>query len=233
MLGLWSLGWRLGRRLPIDAPDGGTRIADAVISLLGLLLAFSFAMSLGRHDDRRLQVTAQANAIGDFYTCVTLLPEPHRSALQSVCREYANNELELLRRYHDAGQERESIRRSAAMHNRMTGLVAAALENPTPVAVPLTNTLNGVTSAHASRVAAYEEILPWNTQLLLLVSAGVAAFLMGHQQGRTRKPSHRSTFIFFLLVSFVVFVVLDLNQPRRGTITVNYQSLERLAESMR
>src|SRR5215218_3515376 len=102
MLGLWSLGWRLGRRLQQgDSNDGGTRIADAVISLLGLLLAFSFAMSLGRHDDRRLQVTAHANAIGDFYTCATLLPEPHRSALQNVCREYVNNELELLRRYHD------------------------------------------------------------------------------------------------------------------------------------
>ena len=37
--------------------------------------------------------------------------------------------------------------------------------------------------------------------------------------------------IFFLLVSLVIFVVLDLNQPRRGKITVNYQSLERLPES--
>ena len=235
MLGLWSLGWRLGGRLPDDSDGGGTRIADATVSLLGLLLAFTFAMSLGRHDDRRQKVIAQSNAIGDFYTCITLLPEPHRSGLQTVCRQYVSNELDLLGRYHDRAQERESIARSAAMHNRMTELVAKALEKGTPIAVPLTNTLNDVTSAHASRVAAYEEILPWNTQLLLLVSASVAAFLMGHQQGHTRarKASHRGTFIFFMLVSLVIFVVLDLNQPRRGTITVNYQPLERLAKSMK
>ena len=40
------------------------------------------------------------------------------------------------------------------MHNRMQALVGEAVDGQTPVVVPLVNTLNGVTSSHAARLAA-------------------------------------------------------------------------------
>ena len=46
-------------------------------------------MALGRHDQRRLAVIAESNAIGDYYTCASLLKEPQRNQLQSVIRDYA------------------------------------------------------------------------------------------------------------------------------------------------
>jgi len=233
MIALWALGLALGRRRPAELGDPETHVVDAAIALLGLLLAFTFAMSLGRHDDRRLTVVAQSNAIGDFYTCVALLEEPHRSALQSVLREYVVAELELIRYYLPPDQEQVAIARSQAMHDGMTQLVGRAIAQGTPIAVPLTNTLNALTSANASRVAAYEELLPWNTQLLLVASGMAAAYLMGRQQGQTRKSCHSGTLVFFVLVSLVIFVVLDLNQPRRGSITVNVESMKRLAQSMK
>jgi hypothetical protein len=90
MFTCWTLGWRRGRRFPlVPGEDPGTKFIDAGLALLGLLLAFTFSMSLGRHDQRRHAEVAESNAIGDFYTCASLLKEPHRSRLQNVIREYA------------------------------------------------------------------------------------------------------------------------------------------------
>jgi hypothetical protein len=233
MLAFWALGWWRGRRLPADcgqAPE--TKVTDASVALLGLLLAFTFAMTLGRHDHRRLMVVAESNAIGDFYTCATLLKEPHRSALQATIRDYAQNEVDTLCRFVPPADQQKATQRSQESHSRMTDIVAQAVRDGTPIAICLTNTLNSVTSANASRLAAYEEMLPWSIQLLLLLGAIIPSFLMGRQKGATQEKYLSGTLSFIVLVSLVIFVTLDLNQPRRGLIRVNRESFDRLTQSI-
>jgi len=208
------------------------KFTDASLAILGLLLAFTFAMAVGRHDQRRLAVVAESNAIGDFYTCATLLKEPHRSALQEVIRDYAQNEFGALSRFLLPSEQNKVTSRSQEMHNRMTGIVAQALAEGTPIAMNLTGTLNGVTSANASRLAAYEETLPWSVQFLLLLSAIVPSFLMGKQQAAAQKTRVSGTLSFVVLVILVIFVIMDLNQPRRGLILVNRDSFVRLIQTM-
>jgi Mg2+/citrate symporter len=208
------------------------KFTDASMAILGLLLAFTFAMALGRHDQRRLAVVEESNAIGDFYTCASLLNEPHRNALQSVIRDYARNELNALSELLSTEETQRAILRSQEMHGRMTDIVARTIADGTPIAVSLTNTLNEVTSANASRLAAYEAILPWSVQLLLLLAAVVPAFLMGKQQGASQKARLSGTLSFVVLVALVIFVIMDLNQPRRGLVTVRYDCFVRLIHSM-
>jgi len=232
MLAGWGIGWWRGRQsVPEPAQAPGIKFTDASMALLGLLLAFTFAMTLGRHDQRRLTVVAESNAIGDFYTCASLLKEPHRSALQAVIRDYARHELDGLSQYQRAVQQRELAQQGAEMHGRMTDLAARAVADGTPIAICLTNTLNGVTSAAASRLASYEEILPWSIKLLLLLGAVVPSLLMGKHQGATREVCLPGTLSFIILVTFAVFVTLDLDQPVRGLITVNREPFDRLIQS--
>jgi hypothetical protein len=232
MFASWYLGWRLGRRLhPEPGEDPGTKFTDASMALLGLLLAFTFSMAMVRHDQRRLAVVAESNAIGDFNTCVTLLREPKRSDLQIVIRDYAHLQLDMLRRLLPATEEENSLQRSREMQAQMTSKVAQAIDG-SPIDLALTNTLNNLTSTHASRLAAYDEILPWSIVLLLLLSSIVPSFLIGMKQGETHKLHHSGTLSFIVLVSLVIFVTLDLNQPRRGLIRVNREPLERLTKSL-
>jgi hypothetical protein len=102
----------------------------------------------------------------------------------------------------------------------------------TPIAVSLTNTLNGVTSSDASWLAALRDRLPWSIVLLLFVASTVPAFLMGQQQGVSQRPHLSGTLSFILLVTLVTYVTLDLNQPGKGFIRVSQESLERLLDSM-
>jgi len=233
MLGAWYVGWRRGRRAtPESGDDPGIKFTDAALALLGLLLAFTFSMSLGRHDERRTIVVAESNAIGDFYTCASLLKEPNRSSLQGVIRAYAQHKLDAARHIRWESDLEEKVQQFQNQHARMTAIVDAALIEGTPIAMPLTNTLNNVTSTHASRLAAYRERLPWSIVLLLFLGAIVPAFLMGLKQATSSRPHLAGPACFILMVTFVVYVTLDLNQPSSGTIQVSQEPLERLLQSM-
>jgi hypothetical protein len=234
MLVAWRLGWRSGRTLQARGEDPSLgKLDDASIALLGLLLAFSFSMALGKHDRRREMVVADSNAIGDFYTCASLLPDPVRSELQKVIREYTEHRLELVRR-HALLEEKfdQELRRMHEMQGRMTDLVARAVNQGTPVAVPLANTLNGLTSNHAARLAAIEDRLPLTIVATLFFASIVAAALVGRNQGSSPHPRLTGTLTFVILVTLVIYVTLDLNQPYRGLIEVSQAPMERVLGSM-
>jgi hypothetical protein len=233
MLVFWSIGWWWGRRSPPEAgQDPGTKFTDASMALLGLLLAFTFSMALGRHDQRRQAAVADSNAIGDFYTCASLLKEPSRSKLQAVTREYARHKLDMARASEAETDQEQAIQRCLEMHARMTDIVAQVVAAGTPIANPLTNTLNNLTSGNAAYLAANQEKLPWIIVLLLMLGSVVPAFLMGLHQGTSRTAHLSGTLSFVILVALVILVTLDLNQPASGFIRVNHGSLVRLIQSM-
>jgi hypothetical protein len=233
MLASCGIGWWGARRLRRDGgePPSG-KFDDAAMGLVGLLLAFTFAMSLGKHDQRRLMLVADSNAIGDFYTCASLLKDPVRAKLQSVIREYAELRLSTARTASGEAALEKALEHAQQLQGRMTDLVAEAVNDGTPVAVPLTNTLNGVTSSHASRLAAYRDRLPASIVLLLYLAAAVSTVLLGRQQGASGKLHLAGLLSYILLVTLVVYVTLDLNQPHRGLITVSQEPLERLIRSI-
>jgi hypothetical protein len=227
-------GSSMGRpmREETKIPAAVSKFEDASLALLGLLLAFTFSMALGKHDQRRAMVVADSNAIGDFYTCASLLKEPIRNKLRSVIHDYTALRVELSRHRYDEATFESALRQFQQMHNQMVELVSQALGNGTPIAISLTATLNAVTSSHAERLAAIRDRLPTTIVALLLLSAVVAAMLVGREQGASGNADIAGTVSFILLVSFVIFVTLDLNQPDRGLITVSQEPMQRLLSTM-
>jgi hypothetical protein len=230
MLGGWAFGWWIGQRNPADPDEKSAgRFVDGSLALFGLLLGFTFAMALGKHDQRRLMVVDDSNAVGDFYTCATLLPDPQRTQLQDVIREYLNTRLNFLRGNQDRATTEKVIVES---HQRMTSLVAEAVNAGTPVTVPLVNTLNNLTSSHASMVAAVRDRLSFEVLLLLFVASVISTVLVGRHHGARNKLPIAGTICYVLLVCLAVCVILDLNRPFKGLISVNYEPLEHLAASI-
>src|ERR1700720_1638341 len=120
MLAAWQIGRRMGGRLRGKDGVKPSKFDDASIALLGLLLAFSFGTSIAKHDQRRLAVIGDANAIGDFYTCASLLKEPTRTRLLAVIREYAQLRLDLTRGLPLPGALDEALAKFGHMHDQMS-----------------------------------------------------------------------------------------------------------------
>ena len=178
MLAAWQIGRRMGGRLRGKDGVKPSKFDDASIALLGLLLSFSFGTSIAKHDQRRVAVVADANAIGDFYTCASLLKEPSRSKLEAVIRQYAQLRLDLARGRLRPRDLEEALAKFGRMHDQMIALVSEALSDGAPIAVSLANTLNSVTSNQASRLAAYRDRLPASIVFLLYTCAIVTALLI-------------------------------------------------------
>jgi hypothetical protein len=231
MLAAWRIGIRLGRGL--RAGDGTPPQFDgASMALLGLLLAFAFGSSMGKYEQRRIAVVQDSNAIGDFYTCATLLKEPIRSKLQAVIRGYTERRLKLALEPMSSLNLENALAEFQQMHDQMTMLVDQALSGGTPIAVSLTNTLNAVTSNHAARLAAIRDRLPGSIVALLFVSTIVTTILIGRNQGFSGSVDPSGVVCFVLLVSFAVYVTLDLNRAGLGFIRVSQEPIERLISSM-
>jgi hypothetical protein len=233
MLASWGIGWWRGRRMaPESGDDPGIKFIDAGVAILGLLLAFTFAMALGRHDQRRLTVVAESNAIGDFHTCASLLKEPFRSRLQDLIRDYARFQLDTPHERLSESDQRRATQRSLEMQAGMTDIVREAIAADTPIALALTNTLNNVSSTNAARLETYQEKLPWSIVLLLFLSSLIPSFLIGEKQGLSQKTHFSGSAAFIGLVALVIFVTLDLSQPRQGLIRVSQTPLETVIQSM-
>jgi len=231
MLGAWRVGIRVGLRM--RAANRTTPQFDgAAMALLGLLLAFAFGASMGKYEQRRIAVVEDSNAIGDFYTCATLLKEPIRSKLQAVIRGYAEQRLNIARQPINSVNIESALTDFQRMHQQMTTLVDQALSGGTPIAVSLTNTLNDVTSNHAARLAALRDRLPGSIVALLFVSTIVTTILIGRNQGFLGSFDPNGVLGFILIVSLAIYVTLDLNRPDRGFIKVSQEPIERLISSM-
>jgi len=85
-------GYRLGCRTHPRASEGSQSVCAvllaAMLGLLGLLLAFSFAMAATRYDLRTALVLREATAIGTAYVWTSVLEEPARVQIQGVLRAY-------------------------------------------------------------------------------------------------------------------------------------------------
>jgi hypothetical protein len=233
MLTAWAVGWLLGKRLPgklAEPPD--SKLSDASLALLGLLLGFTFSLALGMHEQRRQMVVSDSNSIGDFYTCASLIKQPVRGQLQTAIREYVGLRLELAAEDRDEAELQKKLAEIQESQNRMQTMVDEAVQAGTPVVVPLVNTYNEVTSSHAARLSALRYRLPASIVLILGVAAVTCMFLTGTHQAAKGEWRLASTLAFVALVSLVVWVVLDLNEPHRGLITVSQEPMRRVLAGM-
>lgn len=230
----WAFGWWRGRKQPPEpGHDPGVKFTDSTMALLGLLLGFTFSMSLSRHDQRRAMVVNDSNSINDFYTCASLLKGTPRTELMAEVREYAQAKLAITQRPLNEVEFEAAMTHFSVLIDRMTEWVDRAITEGTPIVVPLTNTLNALASSNASRLAAYRDRLPCSILSLLFLTSVVPAFLMGRQQGAAPCVHISGTLSFIFLVTAVLFVTLDLNLPASGTITVSQEPMIRLVKSMK
>jgi hypothetical protein len=232
MLAAWGIGARMGHRLLSQGHAKPSKFDDATMALMGLLLAFAFGTSIARYDQRRNAVVTDSNAIGDFYSCASLLKEPTRTQLQSVLQQYTQLRFDLSRTTVSDADLQIALSRFDRMHQQMIVLVSQALAEGTPIATPLTATMNAVTSSQASRLAALRDRMPGSIVILLFASAVIATLLAGRDQGITDSYDIAGTLCFILLVSTAFYVTLDLNSPASGLIKASQEPIERLLSSM-
>jgi peptidoglycan/LPS O-acetylase OafA/YrhL len=202
-------------------------ILGAVLTLLALLLGFTYAMSQGRFETRRQLVVEEANAIGTTYLRAKALSEPRSSQIQELLRQYVALRVEIAK-ITDATPEkiREADNRTKQLHSLIWSHAAAlAKASPNPIVSVFLQSLNEMIDLHSKRLAAFRNRVPFSIYLVLFIVSVITLWLVGYYFGTGRQKRRILSTMLALLVATVMWLILDLDQPARGLIRASQQSL--------
>lgn len=233
LLAAMEVGFRLGlrrHRAGVDAEreTAGDVTLGALLALLGLMLAFTYAFSMSRADLRKEAVVSEANAIGTAFLRADLAPEPGRSELRSALLDYARTRVSSARTVRDRAKLEAAIARSVEVQRRLWPATRLALEGdlPAPLQASLVQAVNEVIDAHTRRIAVVYDRIPGAVMILLLLIGAAAMGTAAHHAGLTGRTSNRWRLSAFAVVlAALMFLILDFDVILRGFVRVNHDSL--------
>jgi hypothetical protein len=231
-----EIGFRSGRKIQPKANEVViTQVATiwgAIIGLLALLLAFTFAMALSRNDLRRELVVDEANTIDAVYLKADLLPDPERSELKALLRQYVDDRLD----FYDAGIDENKLeevnQRTRQLQNRLWSTVPTVLQKDDRMATAglFVESLSNLVDLHTKRFSAMENHVPQGIIFLLFAVALMSTLAVGYGSGIGQNRHRLPTTMLCIIVVLVIAVILDLDRSRNGIIRVPQDSMLRLRD---
>lgn len=240
MLLFLEVGRRIGiRRTALDpegARTGVGAIEGAVFALLGLLIAFTFSGAAARLDTRRNLIVEEANAIGTAYLRLDLLAGQAGTQLRNDFRRYLETRLQYYRKYQDLEAAQQEWDKAMAMQAEIWNRAIAACrdagsQSATMLLLPAINQMIDITS---TRLMATIMHPPNVIFAMLTVMALISALVAGYGM-TSKKHSWLHMIGFAAVIAVTVYVILDLEYPRRGMISIQEADkvLSDLLRSMR
>ena len=236
--GLW-LSARIGssflkrqRKLEEDVREDFSVILTATLTLLGLIIGFSFSMAISRYDQRKNYEEAEANAISTEYLRADLLPEADAARVRALLSKYLDQRI-LFYKTRDKQQLRQINANTAQLQSELWSAVRApAAAQPTPMVALAISGMNDVLNSAGYTQAAWWNRIPHAAWVLMALIAICSNILVGY--GARRAEAERALMVVLpLVVSISFFLIADIDSPRGGVIRVQPRNLVSLAQSLR
>jgi hypothetical protein len=206
-------------------------IVPASLTLLGLIIGFSFSMSTGRYDLRKHYEEEEANAIGTEYVRADLLPAADAEKVRTLLKTYLDHRL-IFYTVRDADQLKQNDDVTEQLQAKMwAATVAPAVANPSALTALVTSGMNDVLNSQGYALAAWRNTIPTAAWILMEAIAVFCSMLLGYNMRRL-DPKYLPFVILPVLVSMAFFLIADIDSPRRGVVKVRPQNLESLAQSL-
>jgi hypothetical protein len=206
-------------------------ILAATLTLLGLIIGFSFSMAVNRYDQRKDFEEAEANAIGTEYVRADLLPAADATKLRALLKKYLDQRV-LFYITHDEEQIRQINARTAQLQAELwSTVVAPAAAQPTPLVALAVSGMNDVLNSQGYTQAAWWNRIPIAAWGLMVAIAVCCNGLVGFG-ARHMKAKGIMLLILPLILSIAFLLIADIDSPRGGLIHVNPKNLVSLAESL-
>jgi len=201
-------------------------LLSAALALLGLLIAFTFSLALNRYDSRRMLVVNEANAIGTAWLRAGLADGEAGRSLQHGIAAYADIRLRLPHSANEA-EAAKIERRSSQAQTRLWQQMKAALPKmqPPPVATTLVTAMNEMFDIASARKAERGAHIPSDVLAVLVLCAAMSAAIIGYVLGSTGRAHRTVTSILFVLLTLALLLILDLDRPWSGIVTISQQPM--------
>jgi hypothetical protein len=211
-----------------------TVVQSAALTLLGLLIGFTFSMAISRYEQRKNYEEAEANAIGTEYVRAGLLPATDAANVRDLLTKYLAQRLLFYTTRSYTNSDRQVLRqidiKTAALQNELWSVMQAdAGREPTPVITLAVAGMNDVLNSRGYTEFAWRNRIPSEAWILLVIIATGCNLLFGY-------GAHRTSILFIVLplaASLSFLLIADIDSARGGLIRVQPQNLLSLSQSLR
>jgi hypothetical protein len=224
MLGLFTLGRKLrAHRKAGEIAEGIAVIDGAIFALMGLLIGFEYAGAATRFDDRRKLIVEEVNAIGTAYLRIDVTPSGAQPKLRDDFRKYLEARIAVYEHIDDVPTAMRDLADATELQKIIwKDAVDAASQAPTTapsiVFLPAVNAMIDITTM---RTAVFTFHTPTPVIAMLVAIAFVCAMLAGFEMGGGSEVSRLHVMGFVAILALTIYIVLDMEFPRRGLIRVD------------
>jgi hypothetical protein len=220
---LGDLFRRTVRLLDADEREDFDTVLTATLTLLGLIIGFSFAMAVSRYDQRKNYEEAEANAIGTEFVRADLLPTEDAKRVRELLNRYVNQRIAF---YLGGGEASVEAKLQSELWSAV-GQVARS--QATPVVALAVSGMNDVLNSQGYTQAAWWNRIPVSAWGLMGLMAILSNMLLGY---RERKTSRLVPLILPMIASIAFVLIADIDSPRGGVIHVAPQNLIAVSQFM-
>lgn len=233
-----EIGYRIGLRRQAKAAEAITQANAVLVSMLGLLallLAFTFSAALQRYEDRSRTVVAEANAIGTTFLRARLLPPGMQDEVQSLLRQYLDVRVQEGRVDSTEPELHESLLHQAKLMEArlwIHAVKAAELDKSVVTSGLFIQSLNELIDSSTTRNAALNRQVPEIVLLLMFATIVLTTATLGYASGIAGHRVTLAAFVLVILIALVIYLIIDLDRPRRGAIQVSHESMLSLQQTI-
>ena len=214
-----------------DTKDDFGVLLTAVLTLLGLVIGFTFSMAINRYDERKSLEAAEANAIGTEYVRTQLMPAADAAAVRRLLKEYTEQRILYYGAHSPADLNQIAVGRAALQDRLWASVLPLAGSQPTPLSALVVAGMNDVLNSQGYAHAAWLNRIPVEAWALLLLLALLANSMLVF----SARSLHTYSLLLVILPAVVavsLMLIADIDSPRGGLITVAAPNLRILVSSM-
>ena len=240
ILAFVQIGRRIAAyRMKTDGEEVHTGIGSietVIFGLMGLVIGFTFFGAATRLDERRNLIVQETNIIGTAYLRIDLVPMEFHEELRRLFREYLDARLAFYAHITDSVAASEADRKAKGFQTEIWKSAAQAMRAPGGteggrLLLPALNEMIDITTTRTMAIQMHPPLIIYGMLGGLTL---VGALMAGYGMARTKLRHRLHAVGFALVMSFVAYVIIDLEFPRLGLIRVDSfdQALIDLRQSM-
>lgn len=236
-----EIGYTLGKwtknRQEYDAISGSKDIAvGSMFALLGLIMAFTYAFTVSRADQRKQVIVDEANALGTAFLRAELTSEPGRSELRRLLLDYARTQVANTATTKDTQTLKKTVARSMMVQAKLWPATVRMVKDkggaPGPLEISIVQAINEVLDTQGQRVKTATDRLPSVALLMLVFIAAASLAVAGFNSSLDGAPNRWRMTILTSVLAVVMLIIIDFDLPMRGFIEVSQIPLEKVIDEM-
>ena len=230
MLLMGEIGWRIGhffsKKYHVQKADSSDTFLAAIFGLLALLVAITFSGGSDRFDHRRELIIQEVSTISSAYQSVDLLAAKDQPKIRESFKKYVDSRISIYQfqgEFSSSEMNDRNQKHTAVGNELWQEVVRAVGDTQYPqklVAAQILPQLSDMFTASDNQRLSVKFHPPMIIFQSLLFLCMIGALVAGYNLGIQKQRDWFLTLIFAVLMTRTIYIILGLEYPRVGKISL-------------